>query len=88
MAEVIWHGGQNPAVVYVGQGEIAARLAEHRENQDILIYKEHGLFATWADVTVRDRDGIERFLADKYQPRIGDRHPISQPIEVNSPWDQ
>ena len=28
---VIWHGGTNPAVVDIGQGNIKDRIAEHRK---------------------------------------------------------
>jgi hypothetical protein len=85
---VIWHGGQAPHVVYVGQGDVAARLADHRENPDILSHDRKGeLFVTWAAVSVAERDGIERYLADKYSPLEGESHPDVASIAVNSPWD-
>lgn len=33
---IIWHGGQTPWTVYVGQGAIADRLRSHREEEAIL----------------------------------------------------
>jgi hypothetical protein len=83
---VIWHGGQNPWTVYVGQGDIADRLAAHRLNPQILQYNSLGLFVTWASVVPGLRDGIERFLANKLQPKEGAAHPDVAPIETNLPW--
>jgi hypothetical protein len=83
---IIWHGGQQPWTVYVGQGTIAQRLAEHRQNQQILEYSPRGLFVTWARVDARFRDGVERFLAERLQPRLGARSPQADPVMVNLPW--
>ena len=33
---IIWHGGQEPWTVYVGQGDIADRIAAHRQEPTIL----------------------------------------------------
>lgn len=83
---IIWHGGQNPWTVYVGQGWIADRLAAHRKEKEFLQYSPHGLFVTWAKANVTDRDGIELFLAQKLQPRLGHSYPSVSPISVNLPW--
>lgn len=84
---IIWHGGTNPKVVYVGQGDpISKRLSSHRNDSRILSYKNYGLFVTWASVPAAQRDGVERFLADKWNPLVGDAHPDVRPIAVNSPW--
>lgn len=83
---IIWSGGQTPATVYVGQGEIAARLKDHRKEQDILQHSHLGLFVTWAKVGQPNWDGVERFLADRLLPKEGTRHPNVTPIQVNLPW--
>ncbi len=83
---VIWHGGQTPWTVYVGQGAIADRLRAHRQEQGILQYSHLGLFVTWAQVDAANRDGVERFLAEQLRPRAGTRVPNAQPISVNLPW--
>ena len=41
---IIWHGGDNPRVVRVGQGDIADRLACHREDDEVQAYIGEGLF--------------------------------------------
>lgn len=83
----IWHGGNPSKVVYVGQGIIAKRLASHRTDRRIQAYNGLGLYVTWASVAHQaSRDGYERFLADKWNPLIGDAHPDVVPIAVNSPW--
>ena len=83
---IIWHGGSNPATVYVGQGAIADRLQAHRINPEILAYSSHGLFVTWASVNAASRSGVERYLADRLNPKVGAAHPQIAPIAVNLPW--
>lgn len=83
---IIWHGGSNASVVRVGQGVIRERLMVHREDPAILKYKDFNLFATWAAVSTLYRDGVERYLAEKWNPKVGDKFPDSPAIEVNSPW--
>ena len=80
--------------MYVGQGNIAERLAVHRDDPSILRYTHFGLFVSWAEVAVSARDGVERYLADQLLPLAGERHPdvppiVVQnvpPIAVNFPW--
>lgn len=84
---VIWHEGNPGQVVYVGQGDVTARIADHRGNRDITQHAGKGtLRVTWASVPAAQRDGVERFLADKWLPLAGDVHPFAVPIAVNSPW--
>ncbi|WP_072389510.1 hypothetical protein [Hyphomicrobium sp. CS1BSMeth3] len=84
---IIWHGGQQPRVVRIGQGDIADRLAKHGADDDVLAYAAAGkLFVTWAAVPARLLDGVERYLAEHWKPLIGDRFPHVAPIAVNSPF--
>ena len=84
---IIWHGGQNPRVVYVGKGDIRSRLTAHRNDRTITIYNQSGpLFITWAAVSAAEQNGVERFLADRLNPLVGERHPAVVPIPVNMPW--
>jgi len=83
---IIWHGGQDPATVRVGQGFISDRIKAHREDPDILAYKEYTLFVTWARVEKNYRDGIERYLTETLNPKVGSHFPDVYPIEVNPPW--
>lgn len=83
---VIWHGGSNPATVRVGQGDIKARLTDHRNDPAVQKYVEQTLYVTWASVPKASRDGVEVFLADKLMPTVRDNFPKTSPIEVNLPW--
>lgn len=84
---IIWHGGNPSHIVRVGQGDIADRLSEHRENKDITKYSEYGtLYVTWAFVAPRYLDGVERYLAETWNPLVGERFPDVDAIAVNSPW--
>jgi len=61
---VIWHDGNPGRFVYVGQGDIAARLKAHRSDTRITSYAKSGtLRVTWAAVPAAQRDGVERYLA-------------------------
>ena len=85
---IIWHGGESSRVVYVGQGDpIRDRLVDHRKDQRIQAYSNKTLYVTWAAVAKSKRDGVEVYLANKWKPLVGDRHPVAQPISVNSPWE-
>ena len=83
---VIWHTGQPPWTVRVGQGKVSDRLGAHRGDQQILAYRSYGLAVTWAAVPAASLDGVERYLADQLRPLVGDRHPNVVPIPVNLPW--
>ena len=82
---VIWHGGQDPTCLRVGQGFIRERLAAHRQDPGISAYRKYGLYATWAPVAASHRDGVERYLAETLVPKIGGRFPEVNPIKVNLP---
>lgn len=83
---LIWYRGKPGRVVRVGQGDIKARLEEHREDEEILEYRDQGLLVTWARVDPVHRDGVERYFANIYPPLTGERFPDVDPIEANSPW--
>ena len=79
---VIWQG--NGSVIRVGQGVIRDRLSQHRQDQQIIAYPN--LLVTWAKVSdYYLLDGVERYLANMFNPKIGDRFPNVDPIEVNLP---
>ncbi len=83
---IIWHEGESPATVRVGQGVIKERLQDHREDDKVQAYDHFGLFVTWASVAEQHRDGIEAYLAQELKPKVGERFPDVTPIEVNLPW--
>lgn len=84
---VIWHSGNPGRVVYVGQGNpVATRLTSHRTDRRIQQYADKTLLVTWATVPATQQDGVERYLADQWNPLVGDAHPDVLPIAVNSPF--
>ena len=88
---IIWHEGNSqrpPWTVRVGQGApIKTRLSAHRNDKEILAYRNIGtLRVTWGAVPLDQRDGVERFLGDTLQPRVGECFPAALPIAVNYPW--
>ena len=84
---VIWHGGENPATVYVGQtGNLRDRLRAHRNDEQIQRYDRFGLYVTWASVVPGSLDGVERYLGERLRPKVATNFPNVQPIEVQLPW--
>ena len=83
---VIWHGGNNPKTVRVGQGFIKDRIAAHRLDPEVQDYAQHGLFVTWASLPGHLRNGVEAYLAQQLNPLVGDRFPNAPTIAVNLPW--
>lgn len=85
---IIWHGGENPRIVRLGQGNIAARLAAHRLNHQIMRYVESGpMMVTWAEIDDQaQRDGIEAYLVKQFTPLIKDKVPEVRPIQASSPF--
>jgi hypothetical protein len=85
---IIWHAGNPARVVRVGQGNpIKDRLSAHRKDQQILAYRKSGiLLVTWAYVPLNQRDGVEKYLSETWNPLVGDAFPNAFPIAVNSPW--
>lgn len=77
---------ENGRVVRVGQGNVAERLASHRQDPKVTAYKSKGLLVTWAIVHGQQQDGVEKYLSDFFDPLIGERFPNRVPIEVNSPF--
>ena len=72
--------------IYVGQGDIAERLANHRSDERITKYRSHGtLHTTGANVSTLYRNGVERYVADELKPLVGSRHPDVTPISINLP---
>lgn len=83
---VIWHGGPNPATVYVGSGIIRERLTAHRADARIQAYAALVLFVTWAQVPSEQRNGVEAYLMRRLNPIVPERFPTAPSIEVNLPW--
>ena len=85
---IIWHGGKEAAVVFIGHGNIRKEIELCRNDSMIQKFKDRGLFVTWATVQEIDRDGIMGYLIDKWSPKIrdSDNIPKASSIPVNSPW--
>lgn len=80
---VVWNGAGQ--WVRVGQGKIAERLAQHRNDLSVNAHANGNLYVTWAQVDRRHLDGVECFLGGRCKPLVGDRFPQCQPIAVNLP---
>lgn len=70
-------------ILYVGQGDIKPRIEAHRNEHDFADFKGQDVRVTWCVVETSLRDGIERYLADYHEPRLGLSHPVVPRIQVN-----
>ena len=72
--------------VYVGQGDVAARIAAHRGSPDITAHGREGpLVVTWASVAASESDGVEAYVAAMLKPMVGSQHPNATHVPVNLP---
>jgi len=78
---IIWSGKQ---VVRLGSGIVKDRISAHRKDPKVTAYTN--LKVTWAKVNASQMEGVEKFLADKLNPAVGDSFPDRTPITVNFPW--
>jgi len=85
---VIYSVGNPGRVIYVGKGDVAARLGQHRNDARMITAKDaHGpLYVKFAAVSAQDQAGVERYVAALFPPLVGERHPDCTPIAVNSPF--
>ncbi len=85
---ILWHGGQTPAVVRVGAGDIGTRLRDHFNNVLIRRYENKGqLMVTWAAIeSLAHRDGVENYLIELCRPLVSDYRPTAAPLVVKSPF--
>lgn len=83
---VIWHDGSG-RVVFIGQGEIAARVSVHSRDQRILAHKGDGsLLVTWAMIpSETDRIGVVNYLSRLYDPIASSVEWASPEVSVNLP---
>ena len=83
---VIWQSSPYPRTIRIGQGYIGQRLSSHRLDPEVMAYQSQGTYyASWIIPPIHFLDGIERYLANRLQPLVGDAFPDAVPIEVNLP---
>lgn len=92
---IIWTPTKPLPVVYVGQvrtGTFGERFEDHLQDKTITRHglydrrsKKRHLYVTWAVVPFHQRNGVERFLANRLKPIEGENHPEVEPIPVNLP---
>jgi len=89
---ILWHGGQQPAVISVGAGDIGTHLRDHFNNINIRRYENNGeLMVTWAAInSLAQRDGVESYLVSLCRPLISNYRfsspPTIAPLAVKSPF--
>jgi hypothetical protein len=86
---IVWKVNGDPlrpsVVVLVGRGTIAARLAFHRLEKEI-IQLGGGLRVTWAEVAEPDAGRVAAYLVTALRPLISERLPSSiVPLRTNLP---
>ena len=83
---IIWHGGQRPRTVRVGQGNFRDRFSAHRNDSSVTQYRREGpLYVTWAEVHESNRDGVEFYLYSSLRPLVGTVSWAPR-LSANLPW--
>jgi hypothetical protein len=85
---VIYQAGNPPSTIYVGKGDVAKRLSEHKADARFAGARRGGnLLVTYAAVPAQSQEGVEKHLARLLAPKIGERRPETvQEIAVNLPF--
>ena len=85
---IVYQAGNPPSTIFVGKGDIAQRLREHKTEQRFESHRRTGnLLVTYASVPAQSQEGVEKTLARLLAPKIDERRPESvQEIEVNLPF--
>ncbi len=85
---ILWHGGQSPAVIHVGAGDVGTRLRDHHNNLYIRRYENMGeLMVTWTAInSLAQRDGVETYLNKLCKPLISDVRFVAPALPVISPF--
>ena len=83
---IIWHGGSEPRVIYIGQGNIAKVLEKLRLRREIENFESLGLYVTWAKFKPEQMNGVHRFLNDKLRPMLSMSKIEEHQIYVNLPF--
>lgn len=88
---VIWNvSSLGVSAEYVGSGKIADRLSEHGSTWAKVSRYRNNRYrnrydATYSEVTFEHAKGVEKILAEKLTPTIGDRYPDVDMVKVNAP---
>ena len=72
-------------MVAVGQGFIRDELWAAKGNSAIQAFRRYGLFATWAPIALRYRDGVLAYLAEHYNPKVPLAVSATEPVAVELP---
>ena len=73
------------AVVRVGYGDIATRIAEHRADPEIASHGER-LLVSWATANPRQAAGVAAYLTQLLRPLVAEDLPADlEPVPVNIP---
>lgn len=84
---IIWSGKTERTVLRVGYGDIAKELQKYSKDITIHAFQHHGVYATWAEVSMMKRKNVCSFLSKKLAPKFNDNVPDASPQEVELPWD-
>ena len=88
---VVWHAGAKPKWVRVGRsGDLAATFHQLTEDDGVMAYESSGgLYVTWSLIRPEFRDGVVRFLSDRFDPLLGDGGVgKAAPVPVLAPGDK
>ncbi|MEK7233305.1 MAG: type IV pilus twitching motility protein PilT [Elusimicrobiota bacterium] len=84
---VIWRGGEHPAYLSVGFGNIRDTLGRARKDPAILVGNDRNVYVTWANVDPSLREGVAAFLSKTLLDKSNTVFAQMAAVEINLPGD-
>ncbi len=84
---IIWAGKSDRNILKVGHGDIQRELTNSINDMAIKAFTSHGVYVSWADVSMFKRKNVVAYLIEKLKPKFNADPPKSSALEVELPWD-
>lgn len=84
---IIWAGKTDRNILKVGQGDIQKELTNCIRDIAITAFTSHGVYVSWAEVSMFKRKNVLAYLIEKLKPKFIGDNPKASPLEVDLPWD-
>ena len=83
---IVFHGGEQPGIVCVGEGRLREQLKTVAHDARVLAFEKSHLYVAWAKAKEDERLGIEKYLSQRLMPKVSGESADVEPISVNLPW--
>ncbi len=85
---MIWAGKNDRNILKIGHGDVQKELQKCINDIAITAFSSHGVYVSWADVSMFKRKNVVAYLIQQLKPKFGIDPPKAVVQEVNLPWDE